>query len=279
MATSQTRQIARERLCEVAKMKEYQIRAPLSGWVGGKYLLSKTIVPMIPEHQCYAEPFAGAAWILFRKKPSPCEVLNDINGDVVNLYRVIQHHWGAFTEGLRWALSSREEFDRFLDTPAAVLTDIQRAVRFYYVHKLSFGGRMAGRRSFSASAIKPTNLNPLAVHREIAAAHRRLARVTIENLPYEEMISRYDRSGTFFYIDPPYWDCENHYGRGIFSKADFDLLARQLAGIKGTFLLSLNDVPEVREIFGAFQISAVTTRYSCAARQNTLAKEVLIRNY
>ena len=260
-------------------MEEYQVRSPLSGWVGGKYLLSKTIVPMIPEHQCYAEPFAGAAWILFRKKPSPCEVLNDINGDVVNLYRVVQNHWRAFTEALRWALPSREEFDRLLDTPASALTDIQRAVRFYYVHKLSFGGRMAGRRSFGASAVKPASLNPLTVQREIAAAHRRLARVSIENLPYGEMISRYDRPGTFFYIDPPYWDCENHYGRGIFSKADFTKLAEQLVALKGKFLLSLNDVPEVREIFGMFQIGSVTTRYSCAASQNILAKEVLIRNY
>lgn len=260
-------------------MEEHQIRAPLSGWVGGKYLLSKTIVPMIPEHQCYAEPFAGAAWILFRKRPSPCEVLNDINGDVVNLYRVVQHHWGAFTEALRWALSSREDFDRLLDTPAGVLTDIQRAVRFYYVHKLSFGGRMAGRRSFSSSAIKPTNLNPLAVHREIAAAHRRLARVTVENLPYGELIGRYDRPGTFFYIDPPYWDCEQHYGKGIFSKADFARLAAQLATLRGRFLLSLNDVPEVRELFKVFKIDGVTTRYSCAASQNVPAKELLIRNY
>ncbi|MEO5335003.1 MAG: DNA adenine methylase [Magnetococcus sp. YQC-5] len=278
MAKSQTRQTARERLCEVVKMED-RVKTPLSGWLGGKYLLSKTIVPMIPECQCYAEPFAGAAWILFRKKPSPCEVLNDINGDVVNLYRVVQHHWGAFTEALQWVLSSREEFERFLDTPTVALTDIQRAVRFYYVHKLSFGGRMVGRRSFSMSATMPSNLNPLAVHREIAAAHRRLARVTIEHLPYMELISRYDRAGTFFYIDPPYWDCEQYYGKGIFSKGDFARLASQLATLKGRFLLSLNDVPEVREIFHEFQIDAVTTRYSCAANQNVPAKEVLIRNY
>ncbi|MBF0583069.1 MAG: DNA adenine methylase [Magnetococcales bacterium] len=260
-------------------MEKHQVRPPLSGWVGGKYLLSKTIVPMIPAHRCYVEPFAGAAWIFFRKKPAQCEVLNDINSDVVNLYRVVQHHWGAFTESLRWVLPSREEFDRLQATPSVALTDIQRAVRFYCVHKLCFGGRMSGRRSFSSSAVKPTNLNPLTVQREISAAHRRLARVTVENLPYADLIRRYDRPGTFFYIDPPYWDCENYYGKGVFSKADFLILAEQLTGIKGRFILSLNDVPEVREIFKVFQISAVTTRYSCTASQNVLAKEVLIRNY
>ncbi|MBF0192499.1 MAG: DNA adenine methylase [Magnetococcales bacterium] len=256
-----------------------QIRSPLAGWVGGKYLLSKTIVPLIPEHQCYAEPFSGAAWILFRKTPSACEVLNDINGDVVNLYRVVQHHWEAFVEELRWSLSSREEFTRLLDSPTAGMTNIQRAARFYYVHKLSFGGRMAGRRTFGTSATGPTSFNPLAIRREAARAHRRLARVTVENLPYPDLIRRYDRAGTFFYIDPPYWDCENHYGKGIFSKSDFGALAEQLARLKGKFLLSLNDVPEVREIFGAFHIDPVTTRYSCANSKNLPAQELLIRNY
>lgn len=127
MAKSHTRQNARERCCKANKME--QIKSPLAGWVGGKYLLSKTIIPMIPEHQCYAEPFAGAAWILFRKKPSKCEVLNDINGDVVNLYRVVQHHWEAFVDALRWTLVSRNDFTRLLDTPPSVLTDIQRATR------------------------------------------------------------------------------------------------------------------------------------------------------
>lgn len=247
--------------------------------MGGKYLLSKAIVPLIPDHQCYAEPFAGAAWILFRKPPARCEVLNDINGDVVNLYRIVQHHWEAFVAELRWVLVSREDFDRLLDTPAASLTDIQRAARYYYLHKLSFGGRMTGRRTFGTSAVMPANLNPRSIEREIAMAHRRLARVTIERMPYHELISRYDRTGTFFYIDPPYWDCEEYYGKGIFSKEDFVRLADILSGINGRFLLSLNDVPEVRGIFGGFRIDGVITSYSCLRGENVKAKEVLIRNY
>ncbi|GAB0057454.1 hypothetical protein SIID45300_01782 [Candidatus Magnetaquicoccaceae bacterium FCR-1] len=255
------------------------IKPPLAGWMGGKYLLSKTIVSQIPAHRCYVEPFAGAAWVLFRKPPSASEVLNDINGDVINLYRVVQHHWASFADALRWSLSSREEFIRLLDTPASSLTDIQRAARFYYLHKLSFGGRMTGRRTFGTSATEPARLNPLAIRREISLAHTRLARVTIENLPYIDLIPRYDRPETFFYIDPPYWNCENYYGKGIFSRADFTTLAELLAGLRGRFTLSLNDVPEVRQIFERFRIDPVTTRYSCLASQNIPAKEVLIRNF
>lgn len=258
---------------------EASIKSPLAGWVGGKYLLSRTIVPLIPVCRCYVEPFAGAAWILFRKRPSECEAINDINNDVVNLYRVVQHHWDAFVDALQWALSSREEFSRCLDTPTVAMTDIQRAVRFHHVHKLSFGGRMTGRRTFGTSATNPAKFNPLAVRREIALAHKRLARVTIENLPYQEVIRRYDRPQTFFYVDPPYWDCEGHYGKNIFGKEDFFILAELLSGLKGKFLLSLNDRPQVRELFKGFRIDPVTTRYSCPVSRNIPAKEVLIRNY
>ncbi|WP_130472286.1 DNA adenine methylase [Candidatus Magnetaquicoccus inordinatus] len=256
-----------------------KIRSPLAGWVGGKYLLSRTIVPLIPEHQCYAEPFAGAAWVLFQKKPSKCEVINDINGEVVNLYRIVRYHWEAFVDSLRWVLSSREEFEKLLATPAGSLTDIQRAVRFYYLHKLTFGGRIKGRRTMGTSSIQPSKHDPARLRQEIEMAHCRLSKVTIENLPYGEFIKVYDRVGTFFYIDPPYWDCEGHYGSGIFFREDFARLADQLAGIRGRFLLSLNDVPEVRNIFSAFHISEVTTRYSCTAGPHPLAKEVLIQNY
>ncbi|MBF0192824.1 MAG: DNA adenine methylase, partial [Magnetococcales bacterium] len=231
------------------------------------------------DHHCYIEPFAGAAWILFRKRPSSCEVLNDINGDIINLYRIVRCHWEAFVESLQWVLSSREEFDRFLDTPVGTLTDLQRAVRYYYVHKLSFGGRQSGRATFGISTTMPTRLNPLSVRREIELAHRRLARVTIEHLPYREVIQRYDRPQTFYYLDPPYWDCEGCYGKGIFGKEDFGVLAELLSAMKGKFLLSLNDRPQVREIFKGFHIDPVMTRYSCHVNRNMPAREVLIRNY
>ncbi|RAP64139.1 D12 class N6 adenine-specific DNA methyltransferase family protein, partial [Candidatus Erwinia dacicola] len=90
---------------------------------------------MFPEHTCYVEPFCGGAALFFMKSPCKAEVLNDINGDIVNLYRVIQHHLEEFIKQFKWALTSRQIFQWLKDTPAETLTDIQRAARFYYLQK------------------------------------------------------------------------------------------------------------------------------------------------
>lgn len=253
------------------------MRSPLSGWLGGKYRLATKIIKLIPDHLCYVEPFAGAAWVLFKKPASKVEVLNDWNGDVVNLYRVLQNHLEEFLRFFKWVLVSREEFERLLKLQPDALTDIQRAARFYYVQKLSFAGEVV-RPSFGTSVACPRRLNLLRIEEELSSVHLRLARATLERLPYQEVLSRYDRPTTFFYLDPPYWGFEDYYGKGMFCRNDFTAMAQLLAGIKGKFLLSLNDLPEVRDVFRSFHISPVSTRYS-AGKNNKSVVELFVRNY
>ncbi len=255
-----------------------QTRPPLAGWLGGKSLLARRIIERIPEHECYAEPFAGAAWVLFRKAPSRVEVINDINKDVITLYRCLQWHLEEFVRYFKWVLVARDEFERLKAAAPGTLTDIQRAARFYYLQQSCFGGSI-DRPTFGYAATAPSRLNLLRIEEQLSAAHLRLSRVYVECLPYTELIRRYDRPGTFFYIDPPYWDCEDYYGPGLFSRNDFAALAKQLADIKGKFLMSLNNTPGVRATFAGFDIEAITTKYTCSKGRNTPAGEVLIRNY
>jgi DNA adenine methylase len=88
-------------------------------WVGGKSRLAERIIPLIPDHACYCEVFAGAAWLLFKKPESKSEVINDINVDLVTLYRVVQHHLEEFVRYFRWALVARDEFQRLHRVPLA----------------------------------------------------------------------------------------------------------------------------------------------------------------
>ncbi|WP_208728339.1 DNA adenine methylase [Oceanidesulfovibrio indonesiensis] len=254
------------------------MKSPLAGWMGGKSRLCKEIVSRFPDHTCYCEPFCGGAWTLFRKEPSKVEVLNDINEDVVNLFRVLQNHPEEFLRHFKYVLCSRAEFERETRLPAELLTDIQRAARFYYVQKMCFGGRITS-PSFGASAMQPPRLNLLRMEEELSAAHLRLARVLVERLPFDEVIRKYDRPGTVFYVDPPYVGTENVYGKGLFSKDDHARLAEVLKSIQGRFILSQADTPLIRELYNGLPIEPVTVRYSCGKENGTKAKEVLVGNF
>ena len=253
-------------------------RPPLAGWMGGKSLLAKRIIERMPEHKCYVEPFAGAAWVLFRKPESTVEVVNDINKEIITLYRCLQWHLEEFVRYFKWVLVARDEFERLKLANPETLTDIQRSARFYYLQQSCFGG-IIHKPTFGYAATRAPKLNLLRIEEQLSAAHLRLSRVYIECLPYAEVIKRYDRADTFFYIDPPYWNCENYYGEGLFSRDDFAKLATQLAEIKGKFILSLNDTPGVRECFSGFELEAVQTKYTCSKSKSIDVGELLIRNY
>ena len=248
-------------------------------YLGGKSLLTRKIIPLIPPHTCYVEVFVGAAWLLFRKGESEVEIINDINSDLVNLYRVIKHHLEEFIRYLKWILISRDEYGRYRAENAATLTDIQRAVRFCYLLRNGYGGKV-DRPTFNISPTKGPSLNLLRIEEELSMAHLRLSRVYIENMPYQRLIERFDRPGTFFYIDPPYHGHENDYGKNIFERADFATLATLLSAIQGRFIMSINDTKEIRELFHDFTISEADTTYLAGgAAKAKKVTELLITNY
>jgi DNA adenine methylase len=248
-------------------------------YLGGKSLLANKIIPMIPEHECYCEVFAGAAWMLFKKEESQVEIINDINSDLVTLYRVIKHHLEEFIRYLKWILVARDEFERFKGENPESLTDIQRSVRFYYLLRNGYASRIV-KPTFSISTLKRSNFNLLRIEEELSAAHLRLSRVYIENMPYQKLVERFDKPHTFFYVDPPYWGCEDYYGKDIFNREDFRALRNLLAEVQGKFIMSINDVPEIRIMFKHFDIHEVPTSYLVAgADRQKKVMELVIKNY
>jgi DNA adenine methylase len=248
-------------------------------YLGGKSLLANKIIPLIPPHQCYCEVFAGAAWLLFKKEESEVEILNDINSDLVTLYRVVKNHLEEFIRYLKWILVSRDEFARFKAENPDTLTDIQRAVRFYYLLRTGYGGKV-DRPTFSISPTRASTLNLLRIEEDLSMARLRLSRVYVENLPYQRLIERFDRPQTFFYIDPPYYNYEDDYGKGIFSRDDFAILASLLSNITGKFIMSMNDTPEIRKLFKNFHLQEVPTTYMAGGAQNKKkVTELPITNY
>jgi len=256
--------------------KETTVNSPLA-YIGGKSKLSSTIIEMMPKHKAYCEVFAGAAWVFFRKPQSKYEVINDLDSDLIVFYRVLQNHLEEFLRQFRWLLSSREQFDDWKrQQKAGGLTDIQRAARYYYLQRLCFGGRVKG-RTFGAGPMHPPRINLLRIEEELSGVHLRLVGVSIEHLSWDSFFNRYDRPGTLFYCDPPYYKCP-FYDHNM-ALPDFQQMATILAGLNGQFILSINDHPDIRAVFKAFEIKPVTLKYSVSKGKQTTGKELLITNY
>ncbi len=251
------------------------MKGPLS-YIGGKNRIATKIIEIFPRHMTYVEGFAGGAQVLFRKEPSLVEVLNDLDGDVVTFFRVCQSHHEELIRYMRFMLVSREWFDLLQEQDPKTLTDIQRAARFFFLQKNAYGG-LVRNRAFGYSVEEPSRFNPERLPGLIEDTHKRLVRVQIENLPYEDILDRYDRPTTLFYLDPPYFGRKLY--RFNFSESDFKNLAERLRKARGKFVLSLNDVPEVRTIFEGFRFRGIELPYTVQGVPGKRYRELLITNF
>ncbi len=264
-------------------MKEKSLKKcqPIAGWMGGKRMLAKHICNIIDntEHICYAEPFVGMGGIILRRnKPAKSEIINDYNGDVVNMFTIVQKHPQELKRVMEWQLTSRDEFNKIKLIPTETLTDIERAAKFIYLQRIAFGGKINGHYGLDTTGcgrFSTLNLFPL-----ITKLHERLNKVQITNFDWAEFINKVDRKHTLFYLDPPYWGHENDYGKDMFDRSQFSTMADILSNLKGKFVLSLNDLPEIRQCFNMFIIKEVNTIYSAAGNDKQKpARELIISNF
>lgn len=230
-------------------------------WPGGKTRLLRHLLPLLSEnpHTCYVEAFAGGAALLFAREPAKVEVLNDNHGELVRLYRVVANHLDEFLRQYRWALTSREMFNWAKLQHVETLTDIQRAARFFYLQRLTFGGKAKG-QTFGTATTSPKRINLLRLEEDLSDAHLRLHRVVIENLTWQRCLAKYDAPHTLFFLDPPYWQTEG-YGEA-FGLEQYEELAEVMAGLKGRAILTINNHPAMRRLFDRFPAKTVPIRYS-----------------
>jgi len=260
-------------------MKTKKLTAPF-GWIGGKSKLAKEIINLIPdEHQIYIEVFGGALNVLYRKERSRLEVVNDINSELVNLHRAIRNNPQTLSMYLNKLLISREIWYDIKKCRVKANNNIERASFYLFLISQSFGSKGD---SFAMSA--KANRKPKDIYKSFFKWALRLKYVTIENLDFRELISRYDKDEAFFYLDPPYVGTENYY-KNIdgFGMREHEELAELLKNIKGKFLLSYNDSPVVRELYKDFKIvKSSPMRYTLgenAHKRKKVVSELFIMNY
>lgn len=248
-------------------------------WVGGKKALRDEILARFPRnYKRYIEVFGGAGWVLFHKPPgNDFEVFNDFNGNLVNLYRCVREQPEALRNELRYMLNSRLDFEymKGMLHSRAVLPDVRRAAYYYALIRYSYA---AGTSTFGSQPHAMWNNFPL-----IESAAGRLQKVVIENKDCVKLIRQYDRPESFFYCDPPYYNADQYYEAVSSDGFDHAGLADALLGIKGKFLLSYNDCPEIRALYdrpgivveGISRLSNIAQRYENGKQY----PELLISNY
>lgn len=245
-------------------------------WIGGKKLLRKKILEQFPGEETYnryVEVFGGAAWVLFfKEKYADLEVYNDVNGNLVNLFRCVKYHPEAVQKELDWMLMSREQFfDAREQLNVRGMTDIQRAARFYITIQESFG---ADCKSFG---VRSKNISRSTLG--LAAISERLKRVVIENQDFEKILKTYDRPGALFYLDPPYYEAEKYYP-DRFNPDDHVRLRDALGCIQGKCIVSYNDCLEIRELYKGYRVIEVDRQDNLVVKKESRRyKELIIKNF
>jgi DNA adenine methylase len=199
---------------------------------------------------------------------------------VINLFRTLQRHYSAFMDFLKYQLTSRREFERLSKTDPSRLTDMERAARFIYLQRTNFGGKVEG-QSFGTARDRPSRFDYSKIVPALEDIYERLSVVVIENLDWADFMRIYDGPGTLFYLDPPYWGCETDYGKDCFTRERFEEMAQMLRAIEGKAILSLNDMPGVRETFAGLRMETVELNYTIGQMAGGPKKvsEVIIYNF
>ncbi len=258
------------------------------GWYGGKYSHLDWLLPLLPECQHYCEPFGGSAAVLLNRAPSPVETYNDVDGEVVNFFRVLREQKDALLEAIGLTPFSREEFELAISGPVEGISDVERARRFFVrarqvrtgLAQTASSGRWANCLLTSRAGMAGAVSRWLGSVEGLAEIAQRLLRVQIENAPAIDVIKRYDSEQTLFYCDPPY----PHASRGDSKAYAYEMtddehraLAGTLRSVKGKVALSSYQCDLMDELYGDWYRVSAPAKHAHSIKQ--LREEMLWTNY
>ena len=224
------------------------MKTPIT-YYGGKQKLVPHILPRIPEHRLYAEPFTGGAAVFFAKAPSGVEVLNDTNKELMNFYRVVQQDYVSLEKEIRITLHSRDLHRKaqVINGNPDLFSEVKRAWAVWVLSSQSFSAMLDGHWGYDKAENRTSKLIQARKERFTEDLAIRLQNVQIEATDARYIIRSRDSKSSFFYCDPPYYnsDCGHYDG---YSEEDYCGLLDDLRKIEGKFLLS--SYPSKRAVGG-----------------------------
>ncbi|WP_019223842.1 DNA adenine methylase [Bartonella rattaustraliani] len=260
-------------------MTTQELTQTLFAWMGGKHCLRKKIIPILNtiEHETYVEPFLGSGVIFLNKRPVKYSVINDLNGEITNLFQCVQNHFDDLSKRLEWFVCSRELFFDFAATSPEHLSKVERAARFLFLQRCILYGKNRY-VCFNFGRKRPAAFNPDKLLSRMRRVRQKLIDTVILNLSWERVMEQFDAPDSLFYLDPPYFIKNKYYSAGDFVEEDFVHIAKVLNGLQGKFVLSLNDCDAVRDIFKDFDFLEVETVWMAGMAKKAPRKELLIHN-
>lgn len=258
------------------------------GWYGGKYSHLDWLLPLLPDSKHYCEPFGGSAAVLVNRSPAPVETYNDIDGELVNFFRVLRDDKKALLEAIGLTPFSRDEFELAIQDVEEQISDLERARRFFVrarqvrtgLAQTASSGRWAHCLLTSRAGMSGSVSRWLGSVEGLSEIAQRLLRVQIEHAPAIEVIQRYDSPDTFFYCDPPY----PHDSRGDKKAYEFEMtdadhreLADVLQSVQGKVAISSYESPLMTELYGNWECIEAPTRKAHSVKKNRT--ELLWVNY
>ena len=258
------------------------------GWYGGKYSHLSWLLPLLPRTNHYCEPFGGSGAVLVNREPSPVETYNDLDGEVVNFFKVLREQRDELIEAIGLTPFSRKELVKAIKNHNKKLSNMERARRFYIkarqtrtgLAQSASEGRWATCRDTSRRGMSGAVSRWLASPFDLVGISARLLRVQIENRPAIQVIRSYDSEDTLFYCDPPY----PHESRGDTSaykyemrNAEHEELSSVLHSVKGKVAVSGYDCPLMEELYKAWHRIDAPERVCHSVKQKR--RESLWINY
>lgn len=258
------------------------------GWYGGKYSHLDWLLPLLPETTHYCDVFGGSAAVLINRKPSPVETYNDIDGEVVNFFRVLRDDREHLIEAIGLTPFSRQEFELAIQAPEERLSDLERARRFFVrarqvrtgLAQTASSGRWAHCLLTSRAGMAGAVSRWLGSVEGLSEIAQRLLRVQIEHAPAIEIIQRYDSPQTLFYCDPPYpHDSRGDKNAYAFEMTDDDhrALADVLHQVQGKVALSSYQSDLMTKLYKDWHCIAAPSKMIHSVKQKRV--ELLWVNY
>ena len=252
-------------------------------YMGGKFELSRTLIPMLAPHSRYIEVFAGGLSMFYRKHQVEWNVVNDKDGDIVNLYESIRTKFDEFKKHAYWMIKGREPFLRYRgelhESKLIDIPDPERAAKYYYVIRNAFN------RNINATVTKTSKSWNTRLLKDLDYSRQRLNNVLIENLDFMDLLDKYPpREDDMWYLDPPYMVAGE---RGDYYFFDFDMddhiklasMCKEIDSANGKFMVSYDDRKEIRDLYKDYNIQIIKTIYAGQQHNRVEKNELVIMNY